>query len=209
MPYEKFKYYALKISGICIIIFILQIIFSGFTDLFLLLGLQSFEQPWRLVTSIFLHGSATHLLFNLFALVLFGSILEKVIGSRRFLLVFFITGIFASILSAFFYEAALGASGAIMGLIGCLTILRPKMIVWAFGMPLPLFIAAILWAFADLGGFFAIVQDNTANIAHLAGLGFGLIIGTFLRNNFKIEKTKRKTKVPEKVIRVWETKYMN
>ncbi len=161
-----------------LIVFLIQWIFSSFTDLFLL-DSSSFNQPWRFLTSIFLHGSFTHLLYNGFALALFGSILERLIGSKRFLLVFFITGILANLVSVNFYDNSLGASGAIFGIIGALIFVRPLMIVWAFGLPMPIFIAGILWAGGDLIGLF--VPSNVANLAHLSGMFFGLVIGAFYR----------------------------
>jgi len=88
----KFKFYAFKLTGIMIFVFILQVFISGFTDLFVLNGL-AWQQWWRFVSAVFLHGGFGHLLFNGFALVLFGSILERLIGGRKFLTVFFVLGI--------------------------------------------------------------------------------------------------------------------
>ena len=95
MAKEKFRYYALKLSLLMIIVFVFQIIFPFFTDLFIL-NENSYFQPWRFLTAIFLHGGVAHLALNLFALVLFGLILENIIGGRKFLLIFISTGIFAN-----------------------------------------------------------------------------------------------------------------
>ena len=122
------KYFALWLSVICVLIFILQLAFSGFTDA-LVLNQSSWLEPWRFVSSIFLHGSPLHLIFNLFALILFGLILEKLIGSNKFLVVFFASGIIANLIAVNFYPSSLGASGAVYGILGALTILRPKMVV--------------------------------------------------------------------------------
>jgi len=91
---------------------------------------------WRFLTAVFLHGGVGHILFNGFALLLFGSILERFVGGRRFLIVFFVTGILANLISVNFYSSSLGASGAIFGVIGALVIVRPGLTVWAFGMPM-------------------------------------------------------------------------
>ncbi|MGC9309918.1 MAG: rhomboid family intramembrane serine protease, partial [Candidatus Nanoarchaeia archaeon] len=122
----RMRFYALWIALICIILFILQNSIEGFTELLLLNQARWFE-IWRFITSIFIHASVGHLLYNMFALVLFGLILEKVVSSKKFLLVFFITGIFANIIAINFYPRSLGASGAIYGLIGLLAIIKPKM----------------------------------------------------------------------------------
>ena len=129
----KFNFYAIKLSLIICLVFVMQFFIKGFTELFVLNGL-SLSQPWRFLTAIFLHGGIGHLVLNLFALVLFGSILEKFVGGKRFLGVFLVTGILANLVSFFFYNVSLGASGAIFGIIGALIFVRPLMIVWAFGI---------------------------------------------------------------------------
>ena len=187
----KFNYLSLKITGFLVFVFILQILFPQLTNLFVLESSDVFTRPWILITSIFLHGGLSHLLLNGFALALFGSILEQIIGSKRFLFVFFVSGIFASIFSSFFYDSALGASGAIFGVLGTLTVLRPLMTVWVSYMPMPMWVAAIVWALQDIFGIF--IPDNIANFAHLGGLFLGLIIGFYLRRKpEKKVKTRRK-----------------
>ncbi len=204
---EKYNYYAFKLTGICVVVFIIQMMFSGFTELFVL-NQSSWIQPWRFITSIFLHGGVAHLFYNMFALILFGSIVEKVIGGKKFLIVFFATGIFASLLSVNFYESALGASGAIMGVIGALVVLRPGMSVWAFGMPMPMFVAGILWAVGDTIGLF--VPSNVANIAHLAGMGFGLILGIYYRRGLKrFDNRRTRIVIDENSVRRWEDNYLD
>jgi len=93
----KLKFYSLWFVLINVIVFILQVSFNGFTELFVLNPL-AYNQIWRFVTAIFLHGSITHLLYNMFALFFFGIALEKLIGSKRFLLVYFGSGIIANII---------------------------------------------------------------------------------------------------------------
>lgn len=178
MRKKRFRFYAVKLCGILFLVFLLQLLISGFTELFFL-SADDVGQAWRFVTAIFLHGSFAHLLYNVFALALFGSILERFIGGRRFLIVFFVTGVLANIISVNFYEASLGASGAIFGIIGALIIVRPWLFVWAFGLPMPIVIAGILWAAGDLIGLF--VPSGVANLAHLSGMFFGLIFGMLYR----------------------------
>lgn len=177
---RKFKFYALKLCLLMLIIFIIQLIVSGFSELFVLNNkvLYNYEY-WRFLTSIFLHGSTIHLFYNLFALALFGSILEKTIGGKKFLLVFFFSGIFVNIIAINFYSSSLGASGAIYGILGALTILRPLMIVWTFNLPMPMFVAAILWTAGALLGIF--IPSNVGHIAHLSGIFIGFLFGLFLR----------------------------
>lgn len=183
-----------------IFIFLLQFVFSDFTQFFLL-NQNSFNELWRFTTSIFLHGGFPHLLYNLFALVLFGSVLEKYIGSKKFLLVFFVTGILANLISVNFYESSLGASGAIFGIIGALVLIRPLLVVWAFGLPMPMFLAGTLWAFGDVIGIF--VPSNVANIAHLSGMFFGLVFGWIYRERIP-KKKEMKLIINESSMKKWE-----
>ena len=216
MKDEKFKFYAIWLAVVCVVIFVLQVVIPGFTEMFVLdkAAYQNFE-VWRFVSSIFLHGSVIHLVFNMFALILFGSIAERFIGSRNLLITFFVSGVVANIISVGFYDSALGASGAIFGIIGVLVIVRPLMTIWAFGLPMPMFIAGVLWVIGDLigtyGFFVGNPMDNTGNIAHLTGVFVGLLMGVFYRRAGASEKTIKKFKVEldEADIRRWEDVYMD
>jgi len=182
-----------------VLVFLLQMI-PGFTELFLLDSSKILE-IWRFVTSIFLHGDIAHLLYNMFALLLFGSILEKLIGEKKFLVVFFVSGILANLVSINFYSTSLGASGAIFGVIGALIFIRPLLPVWAFGVPMPIFVAGVLWAAGDVIGIF--VPSGIANIAHLSGMLFGLIMGAMFRG----KRRKKKSYVDEESVRKWEVSW--
>jgi membrane associated rhomboid family serine protease len=198
------RYSSLLLVVICIVSFGLQFLITGFTDTFILDSSVASKEPWRLITSIFLHGGLEHLIFNMFALALFGFILENTIGTKKFLLLFFIGGFFASIASVMFYPLSLGASGAISAVVGTLAIVRYKMVVWFFGIPMPMFIAAILWAITDIVGVF--YPSNVANFAHLAGLGFGLIFAYFVREYID-RGGKKKNVLKKEEIDEWEDFY--
>ncbi len=200
----KPKYYPLWLCGLMFLIFLVQVMAPEFTELFVLKSSRVLFEPWRLLTSIFLHGGIAHLLSNLFALGLFGTILEGVVGSKRFLWIFFGTGLIASIGAAFIYPAGLGASGAIFGVLGTLTMLRPKLVVWVSWIPMPMYIAAVVWAITDVLGVFD-PAGKIANVAHLAGLASGLVIGWKMRARFT-EQGERKGAVPvsEQKIEEWE-----
>jgi uncharacterized protein len=204
---ERFRFFAIKLLGFMILVFILQILIPKFTDFFVL-DQQSFVQPWRFISAVFLHGGLAHLAFNGFALALFGSILESLIGSRRFLAVFFITGILANLISVNFYGSSLGASGAIFGVIGALVIIRPLMMVWAFGLPMPMILAGFLWAVGDvIGIFYRDVGSNVGNIAHLSGMFFGLVLGYLYRAR-RNRRKKNKIVINEQSVRKWEDGYL-
>jgi membrane associated rhomboid family serine protease len=200
------KYSWLTLIIVCIALFIFQLVVPGFTDL-LVLNQQSWIQPWRFVTAIFLHGGWAHLLFNMFALFLFGLILENIISTKKFLIVFFLSGIIANLIAVNFYSSSLGASGAIYGILGCLTIIRPRMTVWVYSLPMPMFIAALVWIGLGIFGIFN--PSQVGDIAHLSGIAVGFIFGAFYRGRFRERKEIRyRINLPEREIRNWEDNYL-
>ena len=176
---EQNRHYALWLTGIIAAVFALQVIFPALTYNFRLVSADVWSRSWTLLTAIFLHGSIVHLLYNGFGLAVFGSILEETVGSRRFLAIFFITGLVSSIASTFFYNSVIGASGAIFGIMGAVTVLHPTMTVWVYYIPMPMYLAAVVWAVVDMFGF--IVPTGIANAGHLAGLAAGIAAGFVIR----------------------------
>lgn len=213
MKYLKSGFWFVYLSLICVIVFVLQNIFNGFTDMFILNLKAIYEyQIWRFVTSIFLHGGVVHLLYNLFALLFFGFILERKIGSWKFVGIFFISGIIGNIIGVNFYSSSLGASGAIYGILGCLAIINPFMMVFAFGIIMPMFIAAIVWIIGDVMGVFGFGSQGTGYIAHLVGVFVGVVVGIvlrlFIRNGTRDNGNSRKIVIDEGSIRGWEDSWM-
>lgn len=201
-------YAALYIISLIAAIFILQQFDPSVTEGFALVSSDVVSRPWILVTSIFLHSGLLHLLYNGFGLFLFGLLLEKKVGMKKFLLVFFASGIFASVAASFFYHSALGASGAVFGVIGALAVLTPLTVVWVYYIPMPLFVAAAVWAVGDLFGF--IMPSNVANAAHLAGLFFGVLLGFVLRGRKPLFARRKRQKEPVSrgELEKWEDEYM-
>ena len=197
---------ALWLCFVIFIVFLLQVFIEGLTDYFILdTGTVSFK-PYTLISAIFLHSGIPHLLYNLFGLALFGSILEHVIGSKKFLILFFIAGLAASLISIPFYTRVLGASGAIFGILGMLGILRPKLTIWVYSMPMPMIMALFVWGAGDVLGIFA--PTDTANIAHLTGLGVGIIAGVYYRKDFAEKKIKEKEVfIEENKVKEWEKSF--
>ena len=209
LKYGKMQWWALKLTAVCIIMFILQLLYPFVTNSLVLVSAEALARPWTVLTHVFLHGSVEHLLYNMFALALFGTILEKIIGGRRFLILFFAAGLFSVIGDLAFYNATLGASGAIMGILGCLAMLRPRMTVWLFYIPMPMILAAAVWAIGDLVGMF--IPNGVANAAHLFGLAFGIGLGLYLRHKYGerfFQKQTRDTEVSEKEFDEWEEDWM-
>lgn len=204
----KYRWYALQLAVICVIVWIFQQIVPSLTDSFALNSSEVFSKPWTLITYIFLHGSFEHLFYNMFALLLFGLILERVVGRKKFLITFFVAGIAAGIGSVMFYSSSIGASGAIYGVIGVLGFLRPRMPVWSFGFPMPMVAALIIWAAGDFIGLFT-PSDLVGHAAHLFGLAFGLAYGFYLRKDYGEHPLPRKrSDISEEDFESWEDRYV-
>ncbi len=200
----KMHYHSIVIIVICVVFFAAQSMVQGFTDSFLLDSSLISERPWTIITSIFLHGSLSHLAFNMFALFLFGLLLEKFIGPNRFLIVFFLSGLAAGIAASFVYDSSLGASGAIYGVIGALAVIKPRMTVWTYGVPMPMVAAAFFYLLLDFAGLF--YPTNVANAAHIAGLTCGAVMGLIMRKPEPRET--RKKLLSESEFEEWEGEWM-
>lgn len=148
-----------------------------------LLGLQpaSFpNEPWTIITNIFVHASFWHIFANMMTLFFFGSYLLRLVGETKFLLAYFVGGIIGNVMFILLgppFAIAVGASGAVFALGGALTVMRPKLKVIIFPIPIPL----DLWI-AVIGGFLVIsFLPYIAWQAHLGGLVAGLVAGYFFR----------------------------
>lgn len=137
-------------------------------------------QSFRLVAPLFLHFGLLHMLFNGYALYLLGRLIENIYGRRRFLLIFFVSGV-ASIAASFAGSShiSVGASGAIFGLLGAGTVLGythrdeiPPVFRRFFGRGL------IPWIVLNLALGFLI--DGIDNYAHIGGLVAGVLVSLTL-----------------------------
>jgi membrane associated rhomboid family serine protease len=146
-------------------------------------------EPYQVFSSMFLHAPSFemffHILFNMFALFMFGRVLENVWGPKKFLFFYLACGIGASAAHLIMqqimggYVPAVGASGAIMGIMVAFGYLFPN--TELFIMPIPFPVKAkwvvIGYVLLDLfGGFGKIAGDNIAHFAHLGGALTGFII---------------------------------
>ena len=198
------------ILAVAAIAFTAQLLIPGFTEAFLLESSDVLSRPWILITSMFLHGDILHIFYNMLALVIFGLILETIIGARRFWMLYFGGGIIAGIVATFFYPAALGASGAIFAVLGMLAVLRPRMNVWVMYIPMPMAVAALVWVAIDLVGFIA--PSGIANAAHISGLIFGVAAGAALRIKYKSSAppshARSSSALTEREFQSWEDRWM-
>jgi hypothetical protein len=170
------------ILALIVIMYILQGLVPGFEQSLYFVPSKMFTEPWRVVTSIFLHGSPLHLLLNGWALFLFGTLVEKKAGEEEFFKIFIIAGILGSLGYWLVYSVgiigdipALGASGAIYGLIGAAAVLFPDMMLYIWFIPMRMRDAAIAFAVIELFGTMMMTISGIASAAHLGGLIFGFI----------------------------------
>ena len=166
------------------LVFLVQLLFDGpdgkISNMLALYPYDSgYFRPYQLITHMFAHGGFAHIFFNMFALWGFGSLLERVWGPKRFILFYFVCGLAAAVAQMFLSkEAAIGASGAIMGLLGAFAYLFPNTPLIIFPIPFPVKAKWAIIGFAALdlfGGFYSTGSD-IAHFAHLGGLAMGLVL---------------------------------
>ena len=182
--------WTIRFIVIAVVFFVLQYILGPeIWQYFAFFPALVIKWPWTLITSIFLHADFNHLLFNMFALFFFGSYLERLLGSNRFLIILIAAGIVGNL--GYFVTApnnmipAIGESGAAYGLMGTLAILAPFMSVYVWGLlPVPMVVLTAVYALLDVSGLFISSGSNIAHGAHLAGLLVGLVFGLYLRPYF-------------------------
>lgn len=142
-------------------------------------------RPWQFITHMFMHGSLMHLLFNMFSLWMFGSIMERRLGSKQFLQLYILSGLGAALcflltlnIEAYFglpqsyVSACVGASGAIFGVLFAFAYIFPDAILQLyFAIPIKAKYAMMGMAAIDLfGGISRVSGDNIAHFAHLGGM---------------------------------------
>ncbi len=143
-------------------------------------------RPWQLVTHMFMHKDLFHLLFNMLGLWMFGNVIENVLGSRRFILFYLVSGVGAaacycgvqSLMGPNMGVPMLGASGAIYGVLFAFGYLFPNTLIYAyFFIPLRAKYAVAIFAGIELfNGIRNNPADNVAHFAHLGGMLFAYLL---------------------------------
>jgi membrane associated rhomboid family serine protease len=140
--------------------------------------------PWQLLTYAFVHGGLTHLLFNMFGVYMFGSDLERVWGSRRYLTYYLVCALSAAVvqllvagLSGGQYPTV-GASGAVFGLLLAYAMLFPRRMIMPLFPPIPMRAPVFVVVYAGLELLLGVTGTaaGVAHFAHLGGLAGGFIL---------------------------------
>ena len=156
-------------------------------------GFESNFAPWQLVTYSFLHGNLAHIFFNMLALYMFGSEIERLFGSRFYALYYFACVVSAAIchlvVTALMGSAPVpmvGASGGIYGLLLAFGIYFPHRRVLLLFPPIPLPARVFVFGFAALELVLGITQTaaGVAHFAHLGGMLGGWLMIQYRRNGF-------------------------
>lgn len=181
-------------------------------DLNNLLGLHLFLapdfRPYQLVTYMFMHGGFTHILFNMYAVWIFGSILERVWGSSRFLVYYIVAGVGAGLVQEavqYIYYimsfsqytqvnyigqiismseylnlwTTVGASGAVYGILLAFAMTFPNERLFMIPFPFPIKAKYFVLIFGALELFSGLSNNASDNVAHFAHLG-GMIFGLLM-----------------------------
>ena len=146
-----------------------------------------FFRWWQFVTHMFMHGNFAHIFFNMWSLIVFGPVLERMWGSKKFLLYYFVCGLGAAACHEavlyFFQPGVLnvptvGASGAIYGLLLGFGMLYPNYTLTLLFPPVSLKAKWFVVIFAAIEMVTGILgtSDGVAHFAHLGGMLFGLIL---------------------------------
>ena len=168
-----------------------------------------FFKPWQILTHMFMHGGFWHIFFNMYSLLMFGSILERSLGPKKFLIFYFVTGLGAVALHTgvewlqarvfiangiaqayqqLLVTPTLGASGAIYGILIGFAMLYPQARLTLIFPPIPMTAKWLVIIFAAIELFSGIngIQDGVAHFAHLGGMLFGWLLIRWWRKHGKL-----------------------
>ena len=140
-------------------------------------------EVWRLATSLFQHHDFFHLFFNMFSLYIFGSLIAPILGPKRFLLLYFVSGIAGNLLwmvtSWSSFHVLIGASGAVMGIIIASAMMLPDIEMFLLFIPFPIKLRTMAIVFICIELFNQISVGTMSGIAYTAHIG-GFIGGMLL-----------------------------
>lgn len=194
-----------------ILMFIATLINENFmvTNFAMFYPASPFFKLWQILTHMFMHGGFWHIFFNMYSLLMFGSILERSLGPKKFLIFYFVTGLGAVALhtgvewmqarvfiangavnayQALLMTPTLGASGAIYGVLIGFAMLYPQAQLMLIFPPIPVKAKWLVIIFAAIELFSGIngIQDGVAHFAHLGGMLFGWLLIRWWRKHGKL-----------------------
>jgi membrane associated rhomboid family serine protease len=157
-------------------------------------------QLWQLVSYAFLHGNMTHLFFNMLALFMFGSDIERVWGSRRYLTYYFVCVVSAAVAQLLVAKMSggapyptIGASGGVFGLLLAFGMMFPRRMVVLLlpPIPMPAWLLVTLYGALELLLGITGTQAGVAHFAHLGGMAGGFLLIQYWRGRLPIKPGRR------------------
>jgi membrane associated rhomboid family serine protease len=177
---------------------------------------------YQLITYMFTHREFSHLFFNMFALFMFGGLIERTWGPVRYLTYYMVTGIGAGLVQMLIsyiqihslingidlnlldasylydsYPVTIGASGAVFGLLLAFGMLFPNLPLYIMFIPIPVKAKYFVIGYGVIEFFFGISNragDNVAHFAHLGGMLFGILMILYWNKGYKIKRFFRQKK---------------
>jgi membrane associated rhomboid family serine protease len=164
-----------------VIIFAAQVIYDpGFTETFALTPVIALNGAWwQFFTYMFLHADPLHIFFNMFALFMFGVVMERALGWKRYISLYIISGIGSALFYLFLTLTflpgemtvlMLGASGAVYGILAAFGFMFPKEVIYVYFIPLPAISAVFIFAAIELIAGITGIMPGIANFGHLGGI---------------------------------------
>jgi membrane associated rhomboid family serine protease len=163
-------------------------------------GTPSNFHIWQLVTYGFLHGNLTHLFFNMLALFMFGSDIERLWGPRRYLVYYFACVVSAgiaqlavsSLMGSGSYPT-IGASGGVFGVLLAFGMMFPRRMVMLLIPPIPMRAWVLVLVYGAIELFMGITgtQSGVAHFAHLGGMAGGFLLIQYWRGRLPIRPSRR------------------
>lgn len=200
-----------NLVAINILIFIATLVNENFmvANFAMFYPASPFFKPWQILTHMFLHGGFWHIFFNMYSLLMFGSILERSLGTKKYLIFYFVTGLGAVALHTgvewlqarvfiangiaqayqqLLVTPTLGASGAIYGVLIGFAMLYPQARLTLIFPPIPMTAKWLVIIFAAIELFSGIngIQSSVAHFAHLGGMLFGWLLIRWWRKHGKL-----------------------
>lgn len=153
------------------------------------------ERLYTILTSMFTHSDEHlgHLIFNVFVLIMMGLAFEQRIGTRPFVILYLLSGLAGTLTFATIrwneFVAVIGASGAIMGILGGFARLYPtERVILFFLPPMPIWVVVVILIFMQ----YLFVGTNVAIESHLGGLAAGILLAPSIARVPKARKSERK-----------------
>lgn len=200
-----------NLVAINILMFIATLVNENFmvTNFAMFYPASPFFKPWQILTHMFMHGGFWHIFFNMYSLLMFGSILERSLGPKKFLIFYFVTGLGAVALHTgvewmqarvfiangdvdayqrLLVTTTLGASGAIYGVLIGFAMLYPQARLTLIFPPIPMTAKWLVIIFAAIELFSGIngIYESVAHFAHLGGMLFGWLLIRWWRKHGKL-----------------------